>query len=94
MRVFKLRCDEIGARYFFPRTAYRPIGHLYSQLMKAPGTRSKIANLLQFGRLHVTKQIKSSRKSDPSQYVKLYEDICTRFRLQESCENRLNASGS
>ena len=39
--------------------------------------RSKIEKLLQFDRLHVTKQIESSRKHDRSQYVKVYEAICT-----------------
>lgn len=53
-----------------------------------------MAKLLPFDRLHVTKQIECSRKNDPSQFVKAYEAICTLFRPQEGCENRLNASGS
>ena len=78
IRVFKLRCDELVLGILSPLLTVELATYI---LTTDEGARKhgQNAKLLQFGRLHVTKQSESSRKNDPSQYVKLYKAICTRF---------------
>lgn len=80
MRVFKLCCDELVLDISSPPLTVELATYILNRWSEGAREHGQNAKLLQFGRLHVTKQIESSRKNDSSQYVKLYEAICTRFR--------------